>query len=343
MQASLARWAVVTFCTLGTVGCQSTKPGWWPGQKPLAYSQSSTTPPNVQQPQQYAQQQQQATGYTDPNSYNQAAGATAQGYPTGGYPIGSNAPAHDPYGAAAQQTAAGANAYSQGYGQTQQAAGGAYPEQYHNATNPYAQQGAGLGGYPDAQGATGYPSAQGYQQGGANPYGAAQGGYSGVRTADARTTAAPGYNTGSPYDTTNYGAGAAQDPNQYNQPGVSGQPTGAPTDQQYQSAGSWQPGNTGYNPPNTTPYQMPNGQYPSDPSGAGQGDTPYRPGSTKDFGPTGATTPTTGGYTSPTTGAAGAGYAAQGAYPGTAPAAAVDRYGRPIQDSAMGYDATMQR
>ena len=359
MQASQARWAVVAFCMLGSLGCQGTK-SWWPGQKPLAYSQSSPNPPAVQQAQQGHQTQpySQAPAYTDQASYGQTQGAAVApaGYPTNGYPIG-NANAQDPYGMAGQ---AGAGAYP-GYPQGQQQLQGAYPEQYSNTANPYAQPGAGMGGYADSQ--ANYAGNAGYQQTGANSVPGA-GGYS-ARTADAR---AGGYSTNSPYDATG-GAGAA-DPGQYNGAAGAGGPPVAGDPYQPGQTG-YQPGQTGYNPQGVAPYQPP-APYHSDPNATGAGDAPYRPGSTKDYAPSGAaatgdygqppagaapagygntsaypTGPAAGGYGSaspyPSTSAGTGSYGAPPAYPSTA-APAVDRYGRPIQQASGGYsDPTLQR
>jgi hypothetical protein len=347
MQASLARWAVVTSCLLGSLGCQSAKPSWWPGQKPVYSSSSSTPPPAVQQQQQqqYAQQQ-QAPGY-DPASYAQnGAGAATGGYPPNAYQIGNNNP-QDPYGMSGMQGAAAGNAYNHGYSQTQQPNVGAYPEQYANGANPYAQSGGSMGGLADQQGATGYQQAQGYQQPAANPYGStgAAAGYN-MRTADARTAGAPGYQTGGAYDTTNYGGAPATDPGQYNPTAASGQTPAMPSEQSYPANNNWQPGNTGYNPPGTTPYQVPGGAYGNDPNAAGQTDPGYRPGSTKDYAPSGTGAATTGGYGQPTTSAgAAAGVYNSGAGYSNAPASPnVDRYGRPIQQATNGYgDPTLQR
>jgi serine/threonine-protein kinase len=338
---------------LGSLGCQSTKPSWWPGQK-LAYSQSSPNPPQIQQQQaQQAQPYQPAPSYMDQTGYGQPQGTAAPpaGYPSNGYPIG-HANAQDPYGTAGQ-TASGANAYPQGQPQGI----GAYPEQYSGAANPYAQPGASTGGYPDAQ--TGYAAANpAYQQGGGNPYGAtgATGGYNPTRTADART--AGGYSTNSPYDGGGYGGAGAADQGQYNSAGAAGGPPIANDPYQPGHTG-YQPGQTGYNPAGTAPYQSPAAPYRSDPNAAGAGEAPYRPGSTKDFAPGAAGAATTGDYGQPPAAGAPAGYGNGSAYPATSapggyggssaypntPAApAVDRYGRPIQQaSGNTYDPTLQR
>src|SRR5487761_444334 len=142
MQASLPRWAAVTFCLLGSVGCQGTKPGWWPGHKGPVYSQSSTTPPaavtqQYQQPGQGQQYPQQAPTYMD--QAGQAAGSqgTATSYQSGagGYPIGSANP-QDPYGMAGTQPAPGANPYEQGYGQQQHRWSGPTPNSIPQAPLP---------------------------------------------------------------------------------------------------------------------------------------------------------------------------------------------------------------
>lgn len=361
MQASLTRWVVVTFCTLGSLGCASNKPGWWPGQKTIPYSQSSTTPPAAAQQQPQQQYPTPANGYIDQaNAGGQTAIANNYQQAAGGYPIGSNP--QDPYGAAAN----GANPYDQAYAhQQQQQMAGAYPENYPNTANPYAQPGAG--GYVDPQAAGGYPGGQGYGQQGANPYGSAGAapGYDPVRTADARQ-APGGYGTNSPYDASTYGGYQQQD--QYNSqtpaaPAGGYPQTQSPTDQSYPNTGGYQSGGAsngyqqgaaGYNPPGTTQYQPPTGPY-ADQTSTAQVDAPYRPGSTKDYAaPTAGAASTAGtGYGQPaaTTAAAPGGYGNPSRYPsatgaGAAPASPqLDRYGRPIQEAAGGYgtDGTMQR
>lgn len=367
MQASLTRWAVVTFCTLGAVGCQGTKPGWWPGQKGPVYSNASSTPP-AGVPQQAPPQQQ---GYMDQaNNYGQTGGAPAYQPGAGGYPIG-NANPQDPYGMAGAAATPGSNPYDQAYAQQQQQATGAYPEQYPGGAASYGQPGAQQGGYADPQGAGGYGQGQGYQAG-ANPYGgaAANPGYDPVRAADARYQAgAPaggqgGYGTNSPYDAGGAGGYPAQDP--YNQAAPAGgyQQGAAPAEQPYQPGNTgYQPGNTGYAPAGTTPYQAPAGAYNGSTSGAGQvADAPYRPGSTSDYLPTGSGAANTAaaGYSpaatatsAPAAATAPAGYGAGATarYPSTAGAGGsaaspqLDRYGRPIPESAGGYgnDANLQR
>lgn len=347
MQASLARWAVVTFCLLGSIGCQSAKPSWWPGQKPVYSSSSSNPPPVAQQQQQQYSQQQQAPAY-DPATYSQSgAGAATGGYPANAYPIGNSNP-QDPYGVSGMQGAPAANAYNPGYSQTQQPSVGAYPEQYATGANPYAQSGASMGGFADQQSATGYQQPQGYQQPATNPYGAAGAATgSNVRTADARTAGAPGYQTGSAYDTTNYGGTPATDPAQYNPGATGGQSPAMPNEQPYPPNSNWQPGNTGYNPPGTTPYQVPGSAYGSDPNGAGQADPGYRPGNTKDFAPGSTGAATTGGYAQPPTsaGAAAGAYNSTAGYSNAPASPNVDRYGRPIQQATNnGYgDPALQR
>lgn len=353
MQASLARWAVVTFCMLGSLGCQGTKPGWWPGKKSIPYSQSSSTPPAAVQQQQYPTP---AAGYMDQAGNQQ----TSQN----GYPIGNNQ--QNAYGAVA---ANGANPYDPAYAQQQQQAGGAYPDQYPNTGNPYAQSGAAGNGYGDPQ--------SGYSQAAQNPYGAAGagGGYDPVRTADARQApgaagGAPGYGTNSQYDPNNNGGYPPQD--QYNPAAPAGgypQGTSQP-DPSYPQGNSgyqpgntgYQPGNTGYAPPGTTQYQPPTGPY-ADQTSTAQVEQPYRPGSTSDYSPAGAgaagtaatgTAPAGYGQPAAPTASAPAGYNNAARYPNTAAAGpgnaypsspAVDRYGRPIQEAAgsFGNEGGMQR
>jgi hypothetical protein len=285
----------------------------------------------------------------DSTNYNQTGAQGAQNnYQTaGGYPIG-NANPQDPYGMAATGTAAGANPYDHGYAQQQPA--GAYPEQYQAAG--VSQAGTTTGGY------AGQPA--GYQQAGANQYGggASNAGYDQTRTADSRyqAGAATGYGTNSPYDATVNGGGySAQDP--YSQAGAAAGYQQAPAQtEQYQPGNTgYQPGNTGYTPPGTTPYHSPAGSYGSDPNATSQADPHYRPGGTGDYLPTGATgtaaTASTGYGVAPTGASATTGTTAAPAYPQTGTATdpypaqqpAVDRYGRPIQESAGGYPTGMQR
>ena len=367
MQASLARWAVVTFCTLGSLGCQSSKPGWWPGQKTIPYSQSSSAPPAAVQQQQQQQYPTPANGYIDQANAGQGGAANAY-QQAGGYPIGNNPQAG--YGAAANDP----NPYGQA--QQQQPMAGAYPENYPNTANPYAQPTA-MGGYADPQ--AGYPGSQGYGQAGGNPYGStgAAPGYDPVRTADARQAAGGGYGTNSPYDPNTYGGGGGYPPQDQYNPQTPAAPVGgypqtqSPTEQAYPNTGGYQPGGagtgyqpgaTGYNPPGTTQYQSPTGPYADQTAAAqtaaAQTDPHYRPGSTSDYSPTAgaagsaASTAATGyGQPATTTAAAPGGYGNTARYPsttgtGAAPASpTVDRYGRPIQEAAGGYgtDGTMQR
>lgn len=353
MQASLARWAVVTLSTLGAIGCQGAKPGWWPGHKGPVYSNSSTTPPAGLPQQPYSQQQGQqqpqlAPAYMDQAAYGQPGAQGAQnGYSTaGGYPIG-NANPQDQYAGAA----GGANAaspYDQAY--SQQQPNGAYPENYQTGAAP-------AGGYAGQP--AGYSQAQPYAQPGGNPYAGANpaGGYEQPRTADARYQAgAPGgYGTNSPYDTNAYNGGySGQDPNI--QPGAAAggyqqTPAQADQQQQYQPGNTgYQPGNTGYAPPGVAPYQSPGGNYSTDPNATSQADPHYRPGSTGDYAP--ATSPAAATASNGFAPAAGTGSAPASAarYPqaGAGPAAdasaqqQVDRYGRPIQEATGPY-GTMQR
>lgn len=356
MQASLARWAVVTFCTLGAVGCQGTKPGWWPGNKAPVYSQSSTTPP-AGLPQQYSQQQQaypqqqQQQGYPQTPGYMDAASAQGAqtGYQTAGaYPIG-NGNSQDAYASAAT----GTTPYDHGYAQQQQQAAGAYPEQFQTGAG-VTQAGGAVGGY---QG--GYPQTNGYQQTGVNGYGAADpaAGYEQTRTADARyqTGGTQPYGTNSPYDPSGSNGGySPQDP--YGQGGAAAgyQQAPAQTEPQYQpGTTNYQPGNTGYAPPGTAPYQSPAGPYSPDPNATSQADPHYRPGSTGDYSPAGnatATAATTGFGAAPATSNAAPLTGAAPRYPQTSTGTATDsyqsqpadRYGR-TQDAASGYPGGIQR
>lgn len=353
MQASLARWAVVTLSTLGAIGCQGAKPGWWPGHKGPVYSNSSTTPPAglPQQPpysQQGQQQPQLAPAYMDQAGYAQpGAQGAAGGYSTAGaYPIGSANP-QDQY-AGMGGGATGASPYDQAY--TQQQPAGAYPENY--------QTGAGAAGGYAGQPA-GYSQAQPYSAPGGTPYAGANpaGGYEQARTADARyqAGAAGGYGTSSPYDTNTYNGGySGQDLNAQPAAAAGGyQQPPTQTEQQYQPGNTgYQPGNTGYAPPGTAPYQSPGGGYSPDPNATSQAEPHYRPGSTSDYSPAtspAATTASTGlGSATGTASAPAVGgrYPQTGGGPATDGYAAqpqVDRYGRPIQEASGAYGGTMQR
>lgn len=315
MHASLTRWAVVTFCLAGSVGCAGSRPSFWPWRKPT-YSQSSQTapqlPPYAQQSGAYGdqtansqyQQQYPAPAYPPqggtqaaPAGYNQgaggnyntaqdpyaAAGNVAANGQAGGYDAYGQAAAGatDPY-AASNPYQTGVPAGGQAYGNPA-AAQQNYGGQYDYGQQNYAQQQqayAGQGG--------------GYQQQAANNYGAV--GASNY-TADSR---AGGYGAGSPYDAT--GAYGAADAGQYN---AGGQGQYAPAGQGATGAAgaSWggsqgtggaattdpyqQPAAGGYNQPAGSQYQG---------SGAGYGDANvaqqdprYRPGSTGDYVPTGGT------------------------------------------------------
>lgn len=353
MQASIARWAVVTLSTLAAIGCQGTKPGWWPSRKGPVYSSSSTTPPSglPQQgyPQQTGQQQPQlAPGYMDQAGYGQAgAQAAPNGYSTAGaYPIG-NANPQDQY-AASGGAASAANPYDQGYAQQQPA--GAYPESYQTGAGPAGGYAGQPAGYSQSQA---YPPAGGSPYAGANP----AGGYEQPRTADARYQAgAPGgYGTSSPYDTNAYGGGySGQDPNaQPAAPAGGYQQSPAPTEQPYQPGNTgYQPGDTGYNPPGMTPYQSPAGSYNPDPNATSQTDPHYRPGSTSDYAQAASPAATTASNAYGTPAGAGGAPASAGRYPqagggagagGFSAQPQLDRYGRPIQEASGPYGGTMQR
>lgn len=327
MQASLARWAVVSLSTLGAIGCQGTKPGWWPGHKSPVYSNSSTTPPTGIPPQSYSQQQAQSAPAYDQSGYAQpgAQGAPGNYAAANGYPIGNTNAQQDQY-AGMGGAANGANPYEQQqYGQQQP--NGAYPESYQNGAA--AGPGGGYAGQP-----AGYSQTQPYAQTASNPY--AAGNQAGGYEQPPAGAAPANYGTASPYDAT--GGGYSQEPN--TQPGGGYQQPPAQNEQQYQ------PGNTGYSPPGTQPYQSPGGAYNADPNAVSQADPHYRPGSTSDYSPAAApataTTaangyapPAGGGGRYPQTGAGG-----PGGYPPQPP---LDRYGRPTQEASNPYAGTMQR
>jgi hypothetical protein len=359
MQASLARWAVVTISTLGAIGCQGAKPSWWPGQKAPVYSQSSSTPPaglqQYSQQQQYQQQQQQGYPQQSPAYMDQAAygqNGAQNGYSTAGaYPIGNGNP-QDAYSTTGAPTNGG-TPYDQAYAQQQP--GGSYPENYQTG-------GAAAGGYAGQP--AGYSQGQGYPQpGGAGSYAAGTtAGYDQTRTADARyQQGGAGYGTNSPYDASGYNGGySGQDPAMQPAGGAGSQQAAPQTDPAYQQPGStgyqpgatsYQPGNTGYAPPGVQPYQSPAGPYNPDPNATSQVDPHYRPGSTGDYVQAGSAAATTAANNYNPAAAPSTASANTSRYPQTGAGATtdgsgqqpVDRYGYPLQDTSRGYGGTMQR
>lgn len=353
MHASLARWAVVTCCVAGSVGCAGSRPSWWPGRRP-AYSQSSQAAPQLPP---YAQS---SGGFTDQTSNSQY---PAPSYPPQGgspaAPAGYNQPAangyntaQDPYG---QAGAMAANQQTGGYDAYGQASGAAADP--YAAGNPYTAGAPTAQGYADYQGGQAGYAGQNYA--GQQPYGNQQnyGGQSGAYqqpaaspygggasyTADSR--AGGGYSADSPYGTAgNYGA---PDGGQYNQAGQGagqgaawGAPQGgaATTDPGYQ-----QPPAGGYNSqPAASPYQSSSNPYGD--TSVAQQDPHYRPGSTGDYSPSsgaaasgaaaGGTAAGSGWGQAATATAGGAAYSQQrypstgmGAGSGAAPAS-TERYGR---------------
>lgn len=346
MQASLARWAIVSCSLVGMLGCASSpKPSWWPGRKPT-YSNSSATPPQLPPPQ-YGQQQ---PGY-DPaangfgaNGQNPAAGQqyANNGYPQGasGYPPagagGYSQGTYNPQDYASGQASGGQPGYDPSYAQSS----GGYADPSYSTNNPYATAGQ----QPDYQGtqqAQGYPgqATGGYQPTTVNNQyvtgGAGAGGAAGGMVADSRyaagaggAAAGGGYPTDSRYDAQSAGQGTAW-----------GGGAGAGAAAGGAAADPWQGGAAG------------SSTYPSSTSGypdAGtQQDPHYRPGGTGDYStPTGAAG-ASNAWGQPSAGGAGANYNATSAtYPSTAAGSGaynggfgatgqqVDRYGQPISGAA---------
>lgn len=336
MQASLARWAIVSCSLVGMLGCAAgPKPSWWPGRKPN-YSTSSATPPQLPPPQ-YGQQQPQY----DPNGFGATQNpAAAQQYAGNGYPQG----AGYPQGGAAGYPQGG---YPQDYAGAQAAAGqpgydfnnpnvgaSSYPESYPT-NNPYAAAGQ-QADYQNAQQAQAYPgqTAGGYPAGTVNNQyvtGGAGAGAGGMQTADSRYAAGAGaagggYNTDSRYD-----PGSGQSAGQGTAWGAGGSGAAA--------------GGTGGTPADPWNGASSSSTYPSStgyPDAGAQQDPHYRPGGTGDYStPTGATG-TSNAWSQGGSGGAGAGYnAANSAYPSTAAGGGaygatgpVDRYGQPISGAA---------
>lgn len=344
MQASLARWAIVSCSLVGMLGCAAgPKPSWWPGRKPN-YSNSSTTPPQLPPPN-YGQQQPQ---YDPANGFgaaqNPAAGQqyAGNGYPqgAGGYPpagaAGYGQGGYNPQDYAGAQAPAGQPGYDPAYPQS----GGGYADPSYPTNNPYASAGQ-QADYQNAQQAQAYPGQAGagyppatvsnqYVTGGAGA-GAAAGG---MQTADSRYAAGVGAAGGGGYNTdSRYDPGNGQSAGQSSAWGAAGGSGAAAGGAGGAAADPWSgAANSSTYPPSTGGY----------PDAGGQQDPHYRPGGTGDYSTPTAATGTSNAWSQGGSGGAGAGYnAASSPYPSSAGGGAysgatgqVDRYGQPISGAA---------
>lgn len=350
MHASLARWAVVTFCLAGLIGCAGSRPAWWPG-KPK-YSQSSQNAPQLPA---YSQQggvyDNQAANSQYPAPAYPPQGA-AQAAPTGygQAQAGGYTAAQDPYNQAGNVAANGQAGYDQ-YGQPSGAAADPY-----GSANPYAAAGQGYSDPAAAQQSYGQQNYGQQNYAGQSGYGAQGGGYqqpasypggaAGGTNYTADQRAGGGYGSDSRYDTGGYGA---PDASQYNSGAqgagqgagwgaASGASGAAPANANWPQsggAGYGQPATGGYGQPAASQYQGAGNPYGD--ATTAQQDSQYLPGSTRAYGSP-STGASTGGLSqaSSATGGAAAGYT-QARYPSTgassglsggSTAASSDRYGR---------------